>query len=350
MENENKKILLKRFGKSKSNLILTIVFIAIAIFLLAIGVIINHRTLPQGKELDDVTKENEYVQCKILDMTDCFADYSVDGSVRDEYYMATDGNYVFILNLSKSQYRDLEKQVSSLDENSEGITICGMSEKISADLKKIAIDTYNEMYDEELLNYSNFDTYFTPYYINVKKTPNDSGNMFITFGAISGFVGEIFLLCFVILYFRTRSSINKFAQKNDLAEFMLEIDDPTNLTFEKTKTIFTKNYIVNYTNALTIINYKDIVWIYPIDYRRNGIKYASRISITTKDKKSKLISEITSFGKENQKQFEDTYMEIINRKPIILAGSTPENIKAMNKKNIDQTIANMELKESNLVE
>jgi len=58
MESENKKVLLKRFGKSKSNLILTIVFIAIAVFLLAIGVIIDHRVLPQGKELDDVTQEN----------------------------------------------------------------------------------------------------------------------------------------------------------------------------------------------------------------------------------------------------------------------------------------------------
>ncbi len=350
MESENKKVLLKRFGKSKSNLILTIVFIAIAVFLLAIGVIIDHRALPQGKELDDVTQENEYVQCKIVDMTDCFADYSVDGSVRDEYYMATDGNYVFILNLSKKQYKELEKQVNELDENSEGIIVNGMSEKISTDLKKIAIDTYNEMYDEKLLNYSNFDTYFTPYYVNAKKTPNDSGNMFLMFGALSGFVGEIFLLCFVILYIRTRISIKKFAEKNDLAEFMVELDDPTNLTFEKTKTIFTKNYIVNYTSALTIIKYKDIVWIYPIDYRRNGVKYASRISVTTKDKKNKLISEITSFGKENQKQFEDTYMEIINRKPTVLAGSTAENIKAMNKKNIDQTISDMDLKDSNLVE
>lgn len=350
MENENKKALLKRFGKSKSNLISTIVFVAIAIFLIAIGVIINHRTLPQGKYFDDVTKENEYVECKILDMTDCFADYTVDGSVRDEFYMATDGNYVFILNLSKAQYRDLQEQVSNLDENSEGITISGMSEKISSDLKQITIDTYNDMYDEELLNYSNFDTYFTPYYINAKKTPNDSGNMFITFGAISGFVGEIFLLCFVILYFRTRSSINKFAQKNDLAEFMIELDDPTNLTFDKTKTIFTKNYIVNYSSVLTIIKYKDIVWIYPIDYRRNGIKYASKISITTKDKKARLIAEITSFKGETQKQFEDTYMEIINRKPTILAGSTPENIKAMNKKNIDATITEMDLKDSNLVD
>lgn len=54
--------------------------------------------------------------------------------------------------------------------------------------------------------------------------------------------------------------------------------------------------------------------------------------------------------KENQKQFEDTYMEIINRKPTVLAGSTAENIKAMNKKNIDQTISDMDLKDSNLVE
>lgn len=350
MENENKKYLIKRFGKSKSNLTIAIVFIAIAIFLLALGVIIDHRRLPKGKDLGDVTKENEYVECKILDITGCFADYSVDNSVTDEYYMATDGNYVFILDLSKATYDDLEKRVEKLDENSETIMITGMSERISSDLKKIAIDTYNEMYDEELLNYSNFENYFTPYYVNTKKTPNDSGNIFIALGALSGFVGEIFLLCFVILYIRTRININKFAEKNDLGEFVLELDDPTNMTFEKTKTIFTKNYIVNYTSALTIVKYKDIVWIYPIDYRRNGVKYASRISITTKEKKVKLISEITSFGKENQEQFKSTYMEIINRKPTVLAGNTPENIKAMNRKNIDQTITDMDLKDSNLIE
>ena len=51
-----------------------------------------------------------------------------------------------------------------------------------------------------------------------------------------------------------------------------------------------------------------------------------------------MIAETDAFGKENKKQFESTYNELAKRRPNALFGYTKENIDAMSKKNIDETI------------
>ena len=333
MENENKKELMKIFYKNKLFNKVAICFLLIGIFLFAMGIIINSRALPNATALEDVTSSNTYVKENIYAITDYFATYSEDDIVKDKYYMALGETKLYIINMEDSQYIDICNNIED-----EIITINGMSEEISNELKQFAIDTYNEIYETDELNLSNFDQVFLPYLINAKKTPNDVGIIFEDLGIISLICSVIFVIIYIGIVMKTKSNIKKVSKEYDLSQISTELSFPSKKEYEKTKTIFLDTYVIDYSTALDVIKYSDIVWIYPNERRINGVKSSIQIVVVTKDKKRRLIAETDAFGKKNKTQFEETYKELVSRRPNALNGYTKENIEAMSKNNIDETI------------
>lgn len=344
MRDENEKKLLQIFRKNKILKNCSIVFALIAIFCIALGAIISRRDLPEGMNLNQVSKVNQYVECPVYAMTDYFADYTVDGSVTDRYYLASDGYNLYILNLSLTQYNDIVAKMED-ENNTEGIVVYGMSEKIPNELRGIAIDTYNEMYETDEINEDNFEEYFINYVINCKEHPNDSAELLYVVGYTCAAMVVMFGIIYLVLYLKTKRNIKKYGQKYDLGELIVQLSDPTIIEYPKTKTIFTRDYLINYSDSLVIIKYDDIVWVYPFDYRVNGIKSVTKIAVVTKEKTKYMICETPAAGKENKRQYSECMKEIVNRRPDILIGYTKENIDAMNKKNIDNTIASIDEKD-----
>ena len=344
MGKENEKELMGLFKKNKTMIKVIIGFLLASIFCLCLGIIINSRALPKAIDVDEVTEEDRYVKCDIYALTDSFAEYTEDGTVVSEYYMAVNDKCLYILELSKSQYAELSSKVYD-ENNTEDVVIYGMSEYLGYDLIEIAIETYNEMYETDVLDWGNFEDYFCGYVINAKTSPNDSA---ITFYVLAGFLG-IFVVIFgiaqLIMYIRTKSHIKKYAQMYDLGELSVQLSDPMKIEYEKTKTIFTRDYLISYSDSLIIFKHTDIVWIYPMDYRVNGVLTARRICVVTKDNKKHIISDTPANGKENQEQFKLTMQEIYKRRPYILTGYTKENIAAMNKENFANTVAQIEVKD-----
>lgn len=345
MGKENEKELMGLFKKNKTMIKVIIGFLLASIFCLCLGVIINSRELPKAIDVDEVTEENQYVKCDIYALTDSFAEYTEDGTVVSEYYMAVNDKCLYILELSKDQYNELAEKVYD-ENNTEDVIIYGMSEYLGYDLTEIAIETYNEMYETDTLDWGNFEDYFAGYVINTKTSPNDSA---ITFFVLAGFLG-IFVIIFgivqLVMYIRTKSHIKKYAKMYDLGELSVQLSDPMKIEFEKTKTIFTKDYLISYSDSLIIFKHTEIVWIYPMDYRVNGVLTTRRIGVVTKDNKKHVISETPASGKENQEQFKLTMQEIYKRRPYILVGYTKENITAMNKENFVNTVARIEAKDN----
>ena len=333
MENENKKELMRIFYKNKVFNKLAIGALLIGIFLFAIGIIINSRALPTATALKDVTSSNIYAKEDVYAITDYFATYSEDDIVKDKYYMALGETKLYIINMEDSQYMNICNNIED-----EIITINGMSEEISDELKNLAIETYNEIYETDELNLSNFDQVFSSYLINAKKTPNDIGQVFEDLGIISLICGVIFIIIYICIIVKTKNNIKKIADEYDLAQISTELAFPSKMEYEKTKTIFLDTYVIDYSTALDVIKYSDIVWIYPNERRINGVKSSMQIVVVTKDKKRRFIGETDAFGKKNKKQFEDSYKELIARRPNALNGYTKENIEAMSKNNIDETI------------
>ena len=345
MGKENEKELMDLFKKNKTMIKVIIGFLLASIFCLCIGIIINNRALPDALDVSEVTDEDQYVKCDIYALTDSFAEYTEDGEVVSEYYMAVNDKCFYILELSKSQYAELSEKVYD-ENNTEDVVIYGMSEYLGYDLIDIAIESYNEMYEEEVLDWGNFEDYFCGYVINTKVGPNDSSIIFFVLAGFCGFFVIIFGVAQLIMYIRTKSHIKKYSKMYDLGELSVQLSDPMKIEFEKTKTIFTRDYLISYSDSLIIFKHTDIVWIYPMDYRVNGILTTRRIGLVTKDNKKHVIAETPANGKENQEQFKLTMQEIYNRRPYILVGYTKENMTAMNKENFANTIAQIDAKDN----
>ncbi len=347
MENENKKQILKVFRRNKATRNIAIVALLICIFCLALGTIIKSRKMTSDVNIEDVTDTQVYAKGKIYAITDCFATYSVDSSVTDEYYLALGENYLYILNLSKSQYSDISKQWEE-DEELEFVEMNGMTENIPSDLKKLAIDTYNEIYESDDLNSYNFNEAFVPYVLNAKKTPNDSYQIFYTIGSLAAMVTNILVICYIVNLISTRLSVNKIAKKYDLTQIALELSSETNAEFNKTKVMFMDNYLVSYCAPYDIIKYKDIAWMYLHDNYVNGVKSTMSIMMMTKDGKLHTIAQVSASGKENNEQYTNTFNELIGRRPNALVGYTNENVTAMSKKNREETLAILNEKDNEI--
>ena len=344
MGKENEKELMELFKKNKTMIKVIIGFLLASIFCLCLGIIINSRELPKAIDVNEVTEENQYAKCEIIALTDSFAEYTEDGRVVSEYYMAVNDSCLYILELSKSEYLELAEKVYD-ENNNETVVVYGMSEYLNSELIEIAMETYNDMYEETILDWGNFDTYFAGYVIDTGRNPNDSA---ITFYVLAGFLGMfvvIFGIAQLVMYIRTKNHIKNYAKIYDLGELSVQLSDPMKIEYEKTKTIFTRDYLISYSDSLIVFKHTDIVWIYPMDYRVNGVLTDRRICVVTKDNKKHIISDTPANGKENQEQFKLTMQEIYKRRPHILVGYTKENIVAMNKENFANTVAQIEVKD-----
>ena len=337
MENENKKELMKVFKKNKTAIKTAFICIGVAIFCLCLGIIIDSRPLPEAKELAEVGEENIYSKAKIYALTDYFATYGVDNDIEEKYYFALGDDVIYILDLSDEQYNELESKVND-EENTDGIDVYGMSEEVSIDLQKYAVDSLNELYETDEILYSNYNDFFTPYSINAKKSPNDTSDIFITFFCVTGIAGIVSIIVYLISIAVAKSKIKKVAKKYDIAQVSLELSSQDKVEFKETKTIFLQSYLISYSNPFDIIKYTDMIWAYPHENKVNGIKSTTQIYLVTKDNKLHVISSCSAFGKKNKEAFVNTYNELLGRRKNMLAGYTRENIEAMSKNNREETI------------
>ena len=328
MKNKDEKTILEIFGKNHSGKKYFLAFFLVSIFCLSLGIIIESRRFPDAIKVEEISDSNQYVECTVIGITDSIANYSENGIIKDEYYLATDGINVYILNLSASQYNLI---CNYLNDEAASSLIYGMSEEIPQDLKEVAVDIYNQLYQTDEVTIDNFNNYLVPYLINLKANPNSSAQILRGIGILSGIIAIIFGIYCIFAMLKNRKNVKKFNNEYGLNLIIEQLNDSTNIEFKKSKVLFLKDYIISYTSIINIIKYDDIVWIYPYDFRVYGIVTNKRIIIITKDKKQYVLANISAFGKDNKDQFKKCMDEIVKRNPNILIGYTPENIAAMNK-------------------
>ena len=86
----------------------------------------------------------------------------------------------------------------------------------------------------------------------------------------------------------------------------------------------TKNYLISYAAGLELYDYKDIVWIYPHEYRYNGSLSQKSMMIVLKDSKTKKLATVSA-SKKNLNMFDEMYESLLNKMPDVLSGYTKEN-------------------------
>jgi len=292
----------------------------------------SKQQLPEPIKIVNTNSADEYASIDVQFLTDSFA-----SDDEDEYRFAMDkDNYMSIVVLNKNDVeilKDINDYTYSEDNSIETpatLKILGMTQEIPADLKKLAIESYNENYGESILTENNFEEYVKNIYLNTKLSPRDTP--LLGFAIFCGGVAITLLVVYLTIVIKTKKTLREYTLNGTLEYIYNQLDQLDTLEYNKGKIFLTRECIINSTDGLSIIKYDDIKWLYPYIYKVNGITTGRYIKIVKNDKtKVTILVDAGSVTKKGTDKFNIVYNEIYQRAPNALSGYTQENINLSKK-------------------
>ena len=308
----------------------------VGLFILFIGVILFGYSIYKA---DSVTKtpmyeliannqeENLYGYIDIDSEPYEFAYYEDDPN---HVYFVTDENRIYIAQMSSETYEKIKNATYPI--RVEGSTVFA-----DDSLKEVAIESYNEIMEEEeyMLSLEDFDSVFGSIYLNLETTPLTTNDIILVVGFMLGIIGLIVVIVGVFQKVRYKKQLKKLSLE-EIIKIQIELqDEKKSFYYEKAQVYLTENYILNLAHVFEAIPYKDVLWIYPYELRYYGFKTAQSIYLITKDGKKHIIASMSVVTKSSKEAMEEIYQTILKKNPKILNGFTKENrqkIKELTKK------------------
>lgn len=255
-----------------TNKILKVSKIPMYIFLICIIIclacVFGIGKLNEPKEIDKVydyheliagSKDEEglYAEIEFVSMPYKFAVY--EGELGEEhYYMVYDKNdYLYIVNL-KEYIADM--LISQYEDNPEEFSyyMKGYLFETEEECKKLAMDYYNNAFEEKIITDANFTNYFGATYISEFKEPvHDMQNIFVGLLSISLIVGMSALILFIIVWNNTRKILKKY----NINELEGELQKSSTKKYDKLDLCLTDKYMIAKTDGLKVAEYKDMTKI-----------------------------------------------------------------------------------------
>ena len=267
-----KKIKKGNIGK----IIAGIIFILIAASTFGTFYVLDEDEKKNPIDMLNAKSTDSYAKIEVQYMLDYFA-YSTEDPDVKSYIVADKNDVLYIIDINKKDFSKLQEiwyymyAEEEPEEVPAPVTLYGKTELIDSELKKLAIDYYNEVLEEEILNSSNFESAFGRYYLDTAIEFTDSYLFYgIITGGIFGFIGLIFIFTFVLHKHKTKKMLAKYS--DDMDKLLNDIDSENCYYNKKTKVYFTDTCIINYAHGLEVIEYKDIVWVYPHIYNSLAFK------------------------------------------------------------------------------
>lgn len=308
----------------------------VGLFILFIGVILFGYSIYKA---DSVTKtpmyeliannqeENLYGYIDIDSEPYEFAYYEDDPN---HVYFVTDENRIYIAQMSSETYEKIKNATYPI--RVEGSTVFA-----DDSLKEVAIESYNEIMEEEeyMLSLEDFDSVFGSIYLNLETTPLTTNDIILVVGFMLGIIGLIVVIVGVFQKVRYKKQLKKLSLEEKIKIQKELQDEKTSFYYEKAQVYLTENYILNLAHVFEAIPYKDVLWIYPYELRYYGFKTAQSIYLITKDGKKHIIASMSVVTKSSKEAMEEIYQTILKKNPKILNGFTKENrqkIKELTKK------------------
>ena len=314
----------KEEKRMKKGLIIGIIIMALSFAIFYLGF----------KKIDDAEKNMEDLHTIIIKNDDKKSDkrsyvtstknpYKFAGykDTTDAYYFVTDGKYLYVAYLSEIYANSITS------DNPQTVKIEGTTKLTPKDVKEIAIDTYNEIFeleDAEKLTLADYNNYFGEVYLDTIEASDEEG-FYFAMGVIVFAVGLVLIIVNAIRNISYKNKLKKFTQ-SDVDKYDKEMEDEESFYYEKSKLYLTPNYIINFGTKFSIINYKDIVWVYPYEHRTNGIKDNQSIIVKDKFGKTTTVASLALITKAKKEEFNEILNTIISKNSNMLVGYTPENI------------------------
>lgn len=267
-------------------------------------------------------KENKKAYVSVAEIPFAFAE---DNDGINRYYIITDGQYLYITYMAPSKFEELNKE----DISQNPIQIEGITKLIPSDIKSYALDAYNEGLEEEYqIAEEDFENYFGDIYLDTTSEYTEMSSILVLAGLTIALIGIIsfFIVLAQKLIF---SSTLKKMDADEIEKLDDEMNDSSAFYYEKADLCLTNNFVVNFGGKFKILEYKDIVWIYVLERRTNGIKTSKSIKAMTKDGKVHTIATIEFITKAKKETFDEIWNTICSKNPNVAVGYTKENIKQM---------------------
>lgn len=316
--------------KSKSNLIIWLFVVILSVVIFSLGFLTEDQAKKKAVSLHDIIvegdiSENKMVYVNSSEIPYAFAYYPDDSS--GKFYFLWDENYMYVSFLSESEFNKLNHE----DIKNNPSMVYGVTKNIPDDIKKLALDAYNEAVEEEYqINESEFADYFGVIYLDATET-TVSTVVCIALGIIGLIIGVVGLLITGIVRLRLTSKIKKI-NSDEWEMINRELEEEESFYYKNAKLALTRNYIVDFSKGLKVIRYEDVLWIYKFEYRQNGIKTQDSIVLITKDKKKHMIASLGGYTKKSKEVSKEIIETIYKKNDSMLVGYTKENRQKMKEK------------------
>ena len=332
MKNLNSNELTKAIKSNRIKLIVALLFLVSTAILIYIGYKEQHgvnevKTSMQEIEGKEDNLEGQEAYIKVSMEPYVFATYEHNGKEDDyKYYLVMDKNdYLYVAFMSSNDYLKLKN--TSLDKT---IKISGITEKIETDIKELAIKAYNEELGEEYLTLENFDEYVGPILLNTTISYDDSLIYYILSLVSFCFFMLIFYL-YITIELKNKKVLKNYS-KEELEKIGMQIYSLTNNPYKDMKLYLTKQYLVDLSNGIVILNYDDLVWVYPYTYRYNGLLINKSLKVITNKNQTFDVAN-TKLTKEDKEEKLNAILNTLKKKnPNLKTEYTKENKKEVKAK------------------
>lgn len=297
--------------------VLPVVFlyiIALSFFFAGIGMKLLGNTKPDVKPVEFHVYDGAdiYSSLKAQMLTQEFAS---DFKETNHYYFAYDENLLpFIVQVHGDLPEDNLKIQSYLYEESEEapepVVFYGMSAPIEEDIRTYAMESYNDMWGEELVTEDNFSDYFGEYYLDTTRKPASNAQRTIFLVFLSAFTAASAGTLVLIWNLNSRSfKRSRATRKAWPEERLLQLDEQLQgaltLAYGKKALYLSENYIVTDAEGFDIIPYQAVDRIY--DTSSVTVK---KLGLETTDGEHHTLASIKRGGRIKEEAFQSLILQV----------------------------------------
>ena len=303
-------------------IIITIIAIIGTLALFGAGIYNDYESTKNPEDLGALIdngedKEGKYAK---IDVATTAYGFAKEDNNRCYYFVKDTEGYMYIVRMKDSTFDKLEKMYNN-GEGEVNYEFKGYTFKISASLKRLAIEAANEGVEDsaDKMTTANFENYVGSVYIDETKKPtDDTSSTFYGMGTIAA----IFTICLAIAAITQILNVRKITKNTELMEELRnELSSNTDDTYKKLKLYLTDRYVISRTAGIEAFTYKDVIWEYSLIRYVNGVAQGKTLIIFTRDKKR---HNLAATG-PNDERIEEIMTEISDKNPNVRVGYTKEN-------------------------
>ena len=263
--------------------------------------------------LSDEEKEG---QIAAVDVTYVPYQFAVQDGNDNSYYIVMDDDYMYVAYMPTATFNSLNRE--NIADNPGKIE--GMTKLATREIKELAVEAYNEAVEDDdyKITVADYESYFGSVYLDASEDAlSDVGSLQITGCMLCLIIGFVIVLIGVIRKIQFNNSVNKMDEEL-IEKLEAEMSASDAFYYEKTHLYLTKNYIINFQGRFKVIEYRDVIWMYAMNYRTNGIKTSQSINIMDVKGKVTSIATINIVTKEKKEIYNEIWNTIASKNTNIL--------------------------------